>query len=802
MPRGFFVSIPMILALVAGSGCSPQPEDVLALIRRLHESGNFGDSIEPLQELLDRDPNQPEVNYLLGQALLAIGQTSSAVWSLSKAAESPDYEVQAGLLLTRALLRGRNQQDAITAVDRVLQIAPRNLAALDLRIEALVSADRYEEVLSDIERLLELDPENLRVLIPRALALLGLERIDEAGEALEAANRKLATTERDVSAAMRARLCITGGLFTFEKGDPESAESRYAQCLEEFPTEPLAVQEGARFYDRIGQRERATEIIRSAYDQFPNDFRAMLAGRMHALGEIDEKQRLLLEAAEEDFSPGAWFTLADHYVDRETYPAAIKAFERALERARNPPPMLVFAYADTLVQAGDYTRARQAVEKLDVPVLRDLIEGRVLLAQGDARGALQALESGIRFWPDNPTARLLAGQAAERVGDFERAIVHYRGSMRGGPGRTEAGALLAELYAAQGARRLALDIVRRYLRGRPRDPEAHLLAVRVAWRLGQHALRRDSLTRLSALPGQAPVAVAEEATMVAAESGPAAAVGFMERAPLDFTHPVAAPALRVLLEQLGALGAHEKAQARVAAAIEVHPKQPVFHALQARALRAAGAPPEQVREAFERALELDPEHAPALAGLAGLAAEGGERERALTLYDRAAKAAPEDPTPAYAAIQRLLAQGRSDEAQRRLVELLERHPRHAGAAVDLAQLLVRRGGDLDRALALAKRAALFGPGPDSYEVLGWVQLERGEHEAAVEALGRALGLQPEAAGARYRLGLALEAMGDEQGASEAYHAVLEAGPGLPEAQRAQARERLARLEALGAATTP
>jgi len=760
MRRGVLVTL-LVIPAVLGPGCSQRPENVLAEVRRLHEDGRYQDSVDRLEALLDEDPEQPEANYLLGQALLAIGQAPSAIWPLRKAAESPDYAVEAGLLLTQALLRGRNHEDALAAADRVLEIAPDNVFALQLRIDALSAGRRNEEMLADIERLLELDPENVTVLSSRVMALIGLQQIDEAEQALEAAKQTVATAEREVPAAMRANLCVTSALFSFEKGDSERAESRYTECLDEFPTEPIAVAEGAAFYDRIGKRERATAIIRNAYDEFPNDFRGMLARRMEALGNNDEVERLLVEATEEDDSPASWFGLADHYVDAEDYEAAANAFEQALEVARNPDPMLVFAFADTLVQAGDYERALRVADDLQAPVFRDLVEGRALAAQGDPQGALRALESGIRLWPSNPGARLYAGRAAEELGDFERAVVHYRGAMRGGHGRTEAGALLAELHAAQGDGRLALDTARRYLQSRPNDPEAHRVAIRVAHRFGRHELCQEGFTSLAKLPGQAPRSVAEYAALVAANSGSAAAVGMLGRAPLDLTDPAAAEALRVLLDQLAARGAHEQARARAADALDAHPEEAVFHELTARALRAAGAPTEPVREVYERAVELDPKHAPALAGLAELAVETGDVERALALYDRAAKAAPDQPSSDYAAIQLLLEQGRSSEAQSRLTALLKRHPREARAAAALARRLVARGSDLDRALALARRAALFGPSGESFEVLGSVQLARGDLQPAIEALKRSLELEPDAQSARYELARALEAVGDE-----------------------------------------
>jgi len=173
-------------------------------------------------------------------------------------------------------------------------------------------------------------------------------------------------------------------------------------------------------------------------------------------------------------------------------------------------------------------------------------------------------------------------------------------------------------------------------------------------------------------------------------------------------------------------------------------------------------------------------------------AEAGEIEAALAFYGRADAADSDAPSYAYAAAQLLIREGRSAKAQDRLAELLVRHPHHAAAAQDLARLLVEQSRELDRALALAQRAIRFRAGSEAFEVLGWVQLERGESELAVEALHHAVELRPASASAQYRLGLALASAGDEDGARDALRRALEAGD-FAEAERAKAE--LARLEA-------
>jgi tetratricopeptide (TPR) repeat protein len=716
-----------LLGLACGS-----PQDPLDEIRELHRDGRFAESVDRLRALVDEDPSQAETNLLLGVALLRTGNGGLAIWPLRRAAESPEHAVRAGLLLTQAMLESRTAPDAVTAVDRVLAIEPDNVNALALRMQAYLAIGRLEDAMTDIHRILDLDPENLAVLVPRVTTLISMQRIDEAETALETARERLESAEEGVAPSMLARLCIARGLFTFEKGEPEAAEVQYGECLEQFPTDPLAVTEASAFYQRIGEPERATEILEQAFEISGSTvFRMALARRKGALGDADAQQRLLREEAEERPSPITWFALADFHVQRDEFDAALEAFEEALAASPDPSPMLLFAYADTLVQAERYDDARAVIEGLEQPVLSDLIRGRILLGEGDARGALDAFEAGIRLWPNNPSGRYLAGQAAEYAGDFERAVSEYRESLRSNPAFTRAGLDLATLYAARGDNDAALDAAWRYVTSHPADPEGYLVSIRVAHGAERHAIAAQGLQRFGQLPGQAAAAVSEEATLLAAGRGPALAVESIQGSGLDLTDPANASALRMLLMQLSALEEHGQADGLVHAALEAHPDAAVFHELQGRVLRDAGAEPSLSRAAYDRALELDPGEARALVGLAEMSAESGDLEGAVALYDRASEADPEDPAPARAAAQLLLDAQQTDRARERLERLLDRHPREAGAARDLARIHAERG-ELDRALVLAKRAAWFRE-PGAEEDLARIRDLRAEPERTAEA---------------------------------------------------------------------
>jgi tetratricopeptide (TPR) repeat protein len=189
-------------------------------------------------------------------------------------------------------------------------------------------------------------------------------------------------------------------------------------------------------------------------------------------------------------------------------------------------------------------------------------------------------------------------------------------------------------------------------------------------------------------------------------------------------------------------------------------------------------------------LDLEPKRASALAALAALTAERGERDAAVALYDRAYAADPLEPDYAWQAIQLTLAADDEAEAERRLENLLV----HDGTHWESANLMARRlrARDPERALLLARRAVRLRGGAPALETLGRMQLERGDAERAVRSLGRAAELRPDAPSIQYRLGLALSETGDTEAARAALSKALEAGE-FPE--REDARARLADLNA-------
>ena len=272
--------------LVAGTGCPQSSGDSLDEIRGLHAQNRYEESLEDLRGLMDEDPTDPEVNYLLGKTLVHIGELSLAIWPLRRAVESPEHAFDAGMLLAWATLDSRTPEDAIGAVDIALAVEPDNVEALALRAHANLKAARHADALADVERAVELDSDNLAILIPRVLVLLEFERVDEAEAVLDTGEQMVEPSEEEVGEEIQAKLCLTNAAFAVANRDHKSAEVLYADCLDAYPTHRLVVLHAVDFYDAIGQRERATFLLRRTFEETgATNFGHALVRRVRRLGD-------------------------------------------------------------------------------------------------------------------------------------------------------------------------------------------------------------------------------------------------------------------------------------------------------------------------------------------------------------------------------------------------------------------------------------------------------------------------------------------------------------------------------------
>ncbi|MFP8880197.1 MAG: tetratricopeptide repeat protein [Myxococcota bacterium] len=781
------------LALSAISlGCGGDIETRMAEVRVLQDVGQFTASIDELREILAVSPELPEANYRLGVALHQTGNPSRAVWALQKASETPDYQIPATLLLASVQFNLNNYEESIRSANRVLEIDPKRGVALQIRSKANLAIHALDEALADTTRLLELAPDDYMNLVVHATVLAEMGRMDEA-EAAQFLVKQRAEASGDPQTASRG--CLAPALFAKQDlKDMDRAEELYEDCASKYPDDAFVIPLIVSFLDSIDKPDRGTELIQKAVEAAPESLalRSTLAARLSAAGENEQAEAVLLEAVNSFGSAAAWNLLVGYHRHMGNPDKALEAIDKVIELTGGGSDLIRFSQADLLIDLGDLDQAEQVAQGLDEPTYTKMLWGRIQLVRGNAKEALAAFDEGIANWPNNAGARYLAGAAALQLGDFERAIVEFRESVRVDVTATDAARSLARLYFERGDYEQAINFASVAMKNKfpnQRDKDL-MLAARAFAAIGDFENARIATRTLSQLPGHEADGAAELATVERLASGPAAAVDAIEGLGLDLSQPGNEVALRAWAQHLALDGRAAEAVTRVGSIVTEHPNSASLITLYGVTLSRTGQT-DEARAEFERALGIDPESAESLAGLGTIFGQQGDTEKAIALFDQATAIDQDTGHYPYAAAQLLLRTGNRADATARLRTIVRNFPGHAEARNDLAWTLAEAGEELDLALRLAEEASRLNPEPDILDTLGFVYMKRGESSAAVAVLEKAIASDEPSPSIRYRLGTALSQTGDTQRARKMLSDALEAGP-FPEAD--EARRQLAQLD--------
>lgn len=699
-------------------------EALLEEAKRLAQQGQPEEALARMRELVAIEPDDPRVQRQYGEALMRTGQPSLAVWPLARAMLDPGEARAAGILLARAQLAAGSADDAAQTATRLIELDPEDPVFYELRSRAHLLLNMEEQAMADIDAAVEHGFEDTATAgFVRVYALLGLDRVEEAEQLLEELHaRSVEEVEENPSRA--AEVCGATATFAHEKGDDELASERFEACLEgEGLQNRLLVKTALDFYDSTGQHEKGTDILRRRFEADEENLAARVeyAQRLRRGGRADEAEALLL-AATETQEP-AWAALTDFYLQRQNFEKALDALEHAIASHPKPPDSWRMSQADFLIILGRLDEAERVLEEeIEIEVHRAVVRGRLALARGDLDEATRSLEEAVRMWPDNPDVRYLTANAYERLGDWRKAISHYREAARQERPHVPSSRALADIQKAIGDIDGRAFVLARLLQIDANDADAIEGLLEEARAAGSRDLAQRMFWRLSQLPGMRGRAIAGVARMAARNRGPASGLEAVETARLDLSAPDAFEALEAQSEFLMALDRRDEAIARVSKLIDARPETSALYRHRG-ALRLAGGEAGAARADFRHALEIEPDSIPAQVGLAKSLEALGETSQAKAAFERAFELeqamSQHDADAAIAFAQFELRAGDVTAGRKRLAAVLDDQPRNGEAALTLLESLLADGDPEDpsaRVVDLAQRAALFEASPRAQEI--------------------------------------------------------------------------------------
>ena len=752
-------------------------QDPMAAAQELLRKGETREAVELLRGAVEEDPADPRREHWYGYALIQNKQLALATWPLRRAMRDPAFTVKSGVLLARTFLKTDNAPDAERIATAVLEVEPEHRAARRIRARARINMSKEEAALEDLEVLLDEDPSQLSIHEMVLDSLIRLERIEEAQARLDLM-AELVDEKGIGDPGARAHLCVRGANLKRHRQALEAANEAFEECLAAFPGNTEVVNQAVDFHRARGDRKRELETLRKAVEANPDDLQRLmqLSLELRADGRGEEAEGRLLEVAERLDRPDLWSMLRDYHASLDDLPRAIEMIERGLSAAisgdrdlEDLPPAELFADADLLIEAGEYERAEELMEALHDEDFIRLLRARMLHKKGRPREALDLWAESFRSWSSNPGARYLAAKAALEVGEWDLAIEHLRASLRADPAVTDAGVVLAWIHLAEGRRHAAQDALGHYLKAHPGDAEIHRVHANLCSSLGLPEYAYASRMLMARTPlGQA-LAIADTARDRARRENPAAALAYLDGEIAKRTGRPRMELVHVAAEIMNGIGRAQEALELIDGLIAEDPDSSLAQVSRGQALEQLDQI-EAAGEAFERAVELDPESDRAHRALAEWLERRGRLAEAIDHYNTAARLQPLDVTPRYRAIA-LAGKGPdppADSEVDRLEALLSERPWEGRAALRLAELRFVAGDSGPRTLALARRAYRFRAnlGFAPALLLAEIQLARGETEDATRRImavaERDVG-DPEEL---FRLGRALVAIGETARAKE------------------------------------
>jgi cytochrome c-type biogenesis protein CcmH/NrfG len=317
--RGITAAIVVVLlvALVGTGGwlawraLDQGPGDYGERAREYMAEGNYQAAITELETLVQQQPQDAEMHWLLGSARLQLGQPAAALASLESAFElgyfeqpllmalaqsyllDGDYEAALDLVrewsdgaeseqasIEWELLRGRTlhkmgrKQLATEAFVKVLQLAPGNREAKAGLAHGGIGPDLAVWTDSDIEAALATGLDQADTWLLKAELELSRDNFDSALAGFE---RALGMAPDDVyalSGLVRALLAA---------GDLGSAASPVAELAQRFPADPAGAFARALYARKLGRNEDALAALKVVLEYDPYHPKSLLL-----LGEVQQ----------------------------------------------------------------------------------------------------------------------------------------------------------------------------------------------------------------------------------------------------------------------------------------------------------------------------------------------------------------------------------------------------------------------------------------------------------------------------------------------------------------------------------
>ena len=361
-----------------------------------------------------------EAQTLLGEALLALGQTGAAAEILNRAVVSTPADPGAQAALTEALLAEGRASDALArlrSIDPIVLTTPQGRLAMGA---ALVSAGQVAEGTAQIDAAATQLTGNPRALTWQAVAAESKRPPDDA-TAIRRFREALVLDPRFLPASLRLAALLQ------RQGKPEQALALIKEAENAgAPKEALSVAWGQALIDAKNPGE-AEAVLRKAIEKSPTlvGARTALSAALEASGKTADAEAELGRAIVElPKANGLRERLASLYAKHGKKEEAIAT----LEKQRAVGPLSTALRVQVAKLALDLRQPERAIKELEPVIVEDpstpealFTLGRAREANGDSSGAMAEFKRALAF-EASPDLHLAYGRVLALAGRDDEAL--------------------------------------------------------------------------------------------------------------------------------------------------------------------------------------------------------------------------------------------------------------------------------------------------------------------------------------------------------------------------------------------
>jgi cellulose synthase operon protein C len=738
-------------------------------------SRQLNEALVAADRALERSPGLAEAHYLKGSVLHVRGQLPAAVAAYTKAIEINPEHSEARLARAGIAVDQMRDADATRDIDEMLKrntIEPRGYYLQAVLAERAGNAKAARDALNRVTALLDPQPVEFYRFKPQVLILGGLAH-HGLGQ-FEKAKPYLELVQRDQPGSPVVKLL---GQIHLAEGNVDRAILAFDGFLRAFPGDPQALTLLANAHMAQGRHARATQILRDALKaQDSAELRNLLGTSLARDGRNDEAAKEFEAVlAKNPGNAQAASALVGLYMSDGRAKKAVAMAESLVKRQPNHAGLAnLLGVAQR--GAGAASPARAAFERA-AQLDANFIEPRLNLVRLDvAAGQLEAANNRLvellRKHPENIEAMVEGGQLAARRGrdDDATQLLTRAADLSTAPSQRAADLALVEHHLRAGRMQRAQEAVSRLAGKAPDDLTVLTTQARVALAANKPDTARQVLSQATRQAGFDALQLNRVALLQLSAGDAKAAAYTLGKALQAEPRNQTSHALMVDAElRQGQIAAAER---RARDMVAQQPRSSLGHALLGD-VAAAQSNWGPAVEAYRKAQQLEPNPGNAL-----------RLVRALSVRDAAAarrvaedwlKTHPRDFPVLLLHADNLANGGQWAGARKVYEQALAVVPGHPDALNNFAHTLLALK-DIPAARQAAAGALKASPeAPHIIGTAGWVALQAGERDRALQLLRDARLRNPNNPETRYYLASALAGSGRTAEAREELRAALQGG---------------------------